>query len=116
MDQVDHDTLMRMAAFEHVRRLSQVHEPLSANELKPGLISGGERIPLINPQRGIFKPQQIRYLLSIKTVCPVSPMTEARPALGARSTLLGVLGETPGDRVDCGAQWAGGVAVIGMGE
>jgi putative restriction endonuclease len=30
----------------------------------------GERIPLINPQRGIFKPQQMRYLLSIKTVFP----------------------------------------------
>ena len=30
----------------------------------------GERIPLVNPQRGIFKPQQMRYLLSIKTVFP----------------------------------------------
>jgi hypothetical protein len=30
----------------------------------------GERIPLINPQRGIFKPQQMRLLLSIKTVFP----------------------------------------------
>jgi putative restriction endonuclease len=30
----------------------------------------GERIPLINPQRGIFKPQQMQFLLSIKTVFP----------------------------------------------
>jgi hypothetical protein len=30
----------------------------------------GVRIPLINPQRGIFKPQQMRFLLSIKTVFP----------------------------------------------
>ncbi len=30
----------------------------------------GERIPLVNPQRGIFKPQQMRFLLSIKTVFP----------------------------------------------
>ena len=30
----------------------------------------GERIPLVNPQRGIFKPRQMRYLLSIKTVIP----------------------------------------------
>jgi putative restriction endonuclease len=30
----------------------------------------GERIPVINPQRGIFKPQQMRFLLSIKTVFP----------------------------------------------
>jgi putative restriction endonuclease len=33
-------------------------------------VFGGERIPLINPQRGIFKPRQMRYLLSIKTVYP----------------------------------------------
>jgi putative restriction endonuclease len=30
----------------------------------------GERIPLVNPQRGIFKPHRMRYLLSIKTVFP----------------------------------------------
>jgi putative restriction endonuclease len=30
----------------------------------------GERIPLINQRRGIFKPQQMRFLLSIKTVFP----------------------------------------------
>jgi putative restriction endonuclease len=29
-----------------------------------------QRIPLVNPQRGIFKPQQMRFLLSIKTVFP----------------------------------------------
>jgi len=66
----DRDTLMRMAAFEHVRRLGEVHDHLTANELKPGFIFEGERIPLINPQRGIFKPQQMRFLLSIKTVFP----------------------------------------------
>jgi len=64
------DTLMRMAAFEHVRRLGEVHDHLTATELKPGFIYRGERIPLINPQRGIFKPQQMRFLLSIKTVFP----------------------------------------------
>src|SRR5258705_10993121 len=50
------DTLMRMAAFEHVRRLGEVHDHLTAAELKPGFVYQGERIPLINPQRGIFKP------------------------------------------------------------
>ena len=30
----------------------------------------GQRIPLINPQRGIFKPRQMEHLLSIKTVFP----------------------------------------------
>ena len=37
--------------------------------MKPGVIFKGERIPS-SPQRGIFKPQQMRYLLSIKTVFP----------------------------------------------
>ena len=66
----DRDTLMRMAAFEHIRRLGEVHDHLTATELKPGFVFDGERIPLVNPQRGIFKPQQMRFLLSIKTVFP----------------------------------------------
>jgi putative restriction endonuclease len=57
----DPNTLMRMAAFEHVRRLGEVN---------PGFLFDGGRFPLINPQRGIFKPQQMRFLLSIKTVFP----------------------------------------------
>jgi putative restriction endonuclease len=64
------DSLMRTAVFDHVRRLCEVHDHLTAIELKPGFTFRGERIPLINPQRGIFKPQQTRYLLSIKTVYP----------------------------------------------
>jgi putative restriction endonuclease len=70
MDEADRDTLIRLAAFDHVRRLGEVHDHLTAMELKPGFVFDGERIPLINPQRGIFKPQQMRYLLSIKTVFP----------------------------------------------
>jgi putative restriction endonuclease len=66
----DPDTLMRLAAFAHVRRLGEVHDHLTAVELKPGFVWDGERIPLVNPQRGIFKPQQMRFLLSIKTVFP----------------------------------------------
>jgi putative restriction endonuclease len=66
----DRDTLMRMAAFEQVRRLTEIHDHLTSAELKPGFTFEGERIPLINPQRGIFKPQQMRFLLSIKTVFP----------------------------------------------
>lgn len=62
------DGLIRMAAFEHVRRLSEMHDHLTAAELAPGFTYEGERIPLINPQRGIFKPHQMRFLLSIKTV------------------------------------------------
>jgi putative restriction endonuclease len=70
MNAEDVDTLMRMAAFEHVRRLSELHDHLTAKELNPGFIFEGERVPLVNPQRGIFKPRQMRYLLSIKTVFP----------------------------------------------
>jgi putative restriction endonuclease len=64
------DTPMRVAAFEHVRRLNEIHDHLTATELKPGFLFRQERVPLINPQRGIFKPQQMRFLLSIKTVFP----------------------------------------------
>lgn len=64
------DTAMRLAAFEHVRRLSEVHDHLTAGVLAPGFAFRGERIPLVNPQRGIFKPRQMQYLLSIKTVFP----------------------------------------------
>jgi putative restriction endonuclease len=64
------DRLLRMAAFDHVRRLSEIHDHLTAHELKPDFTFEGERIPLVNPQRGIFKPHQMRFLLSIKTVFP----------------------------------------------
>ena len=70
MSEADQDTLMRMGAFDHVRRLSEVYDHLTATELKPGFLFNGERIPLINPQRRIFKPQQMRFLLSIRTVFP----------------------------------------------
>jgi putative restriction endonuclease len=70
MSEPERDTLMRLAAFEHVRRLSETHDHLTAIELKPGFVFEGGRVPLINPQRGIFKPQQMRFLLSIKTVFP----------------------------------------------
>ena len=66
----DLDTRMRLAAFEHLRRLSELHDHLTATELKRGFIFDGERIPLVNPRRGIFKPRRMRYLLSIKTVFP----------------------------------------------
>jgi len=66
----DPNALMRMAAFEHVRGLSEIHDPLTAADLKPGFVFDGQRIPLVNPQRGIFKPRQMRFLLSIKTVFP----------------------------------------------
>ena len=64
------DTLVRSAAFEPVRGLTEVYDHLTAIEFKSGFIFKDERIPLINPRRGIFKPRQMRFLLSIKTVFP----------------------------------------------
>ena len=64
------DTSIRLAAFEHVRRLNEAHDHLTVHELKPGFGFDGERIPLVNPQRGIFKPRQMQFLLSITTVFP----------------------------------------------
>lgn len=54
---MDADHLMRLAAFEHVRRLSEVRDHLTAMDLRAGFQFAGERIPLVNPQRGIFKPR-----------------------------------------------------------
>ncbi len=64
------DVLMRDAAFEQVRRLQQTHDALTAEVLKGGFQFEGERIPLLNRQLGIFKPRQMQFLLSIKTVVP----------------------------------------------
>jgi putative restriction endonuclease len=65
----DLDTHMRLAAFEHVQRLSEGKDYLTAAQLQTGFAFQGERIPLISP-RGIFKPKQMSFVLSIKTVFP----------------------------------------------
>jgi putative restriction endonuclease len=70
MTDSDRDTMMRIAAFEHVRTLTEAHDLLTATDLKPGFMFDGQRILLINQRRGIFKPRQMRFLLSIKTVFP----------------------------------------------
>jgi len=44
MNEADQDTRRRMAAFEHVRSLGEVHDHLTAAEFKPGFIFEGERI------------------------------------------------------------------------
>ena len=64
------DAKLRMSAFEQVQRLNDLYEGLTANDLRTGFYYEGNRIPLVNPQRGIFKPRKMRYLLSIKTVFP----------------------------------------------
>jgi len=64
------DSALRNAAFREVRRLADVNGDLTGRDLRAGFQFEGERIPLINPQRGIFKPAQMSFLLSIRTVYP----------------------------------------------
>jgi putative restriction endonuclease len=64
------DAVIRTAAFEHVRSLRDAHGELTSSQLADGFQFRGERIPLVNPQRGIFKPQRMANLLSIRTVVP----------------------------------------------
>ena len=64
------DQQMRTAAFIEVRRMLEIRDPLTAADLARGFMFQGARIPLINPQRGIFKPSAMKYALSIKTVIP----------------------------------------------
>jgi putative restriction endonuclease len=70
MISTEQDARLRMWAFENINTLSEIHDHLTGPILKPGFIYQGERIPFVNPQRGIFKPRQMKYLLSIKTVFP----------------------------------------------
>ena len=64
------DHALRIAAFREVRRLADLNGDLTSRDLRAGFRFDGERIPLINPQRGIFKPTQMQFLLSIRTVFP----------------------------------------------
>ena len=64
------DKEIRGAAFAEVRRLASVSGDLTGADLRAGFAFQGERIPLVNPQRGIFKPRQLTHLLSIRTVYP----------------------------------------------
>lgn len=58
-----------MLVAAHVRRLSN-SATLTSDDLRAGVEIDGQRLPIIDPRRGIFKPQQMRYLLSIKTTYP----------------------------------------------
>ncbi len=72
MTETSRSAAVRLAALEHVRRLSRRFDVLTAEHLRAGFTFEGERVPLINPQRGIFKPRIMDRLLSIRTVFPRS--------------------------------------------
>lgn len=63
------DAAMRNAAVAELERRA-AGRSLDADDLAAGFLFQGERIPLVNPQRGIFKPRAMRFLLSIRTVFP----------------------------------------------
>jgi putative restriction endonuclease len=72
MDISSNDWAMRAAAFAQIRRFQIVSDQLTSADLAAGFKFAGERVPLVNPQRGIFKPRQMEALLSIRTVFPRS--------------------------------------------
>lgn len=63
------DLAMRLAAAEQVGRMA-VSDTLSSEQLARGFTFQGERVPFVNPQRGIFKPRLMQHLLSVRTVYP----------------------------------------------
>lgn len=72
MDVSSNDWAIRAAAFRQVRRLLETRDHLESADLQAGFQFDGERVPFINPQRGIFKPRKMEALLSIRTVFPRS--------------------------------------------
>lgn len=67
----DLDLQIRLTAVEHLKRISAAGV-ISSDDLRAGFHFRGERIPLVNPQRGIFKPTAMEKLLSVRTVFPRS--------------------------------------------
>ena len=63
------DAAMRGAAIAELDRRA-AGRPLDSEDLAAGFQFRGERIPFVNPQRGIFKPRVMRHLLSVRTVFP----------------------------------------------
>lgn len=63
------DLAMRQAAVSQLERLG-VGRALTCEDLAAGFQFQGQRIPFVNPQRGIFKPRVMQHLLSVRTVYP----------------------------------------------
>lgn len=66
----DRDRLIRMVAFDRVRQIVDMYGNAPAFELKNGFEFEGERIQLAFRPRGIFKPRQMQFPLSIRTSFP----------------------------------------------
>jgi putative restriction endonuclease len=69
MDLATRDAQLRQAAFDCVTRTAALQGGfVASSDLARGFDFDGRRVPLINPQRGIFKPREMAWLLSVKTV------------------------------------------------
>jgi putative restriction endonuclease len=66
----EEDQALRFAALAHVQQITSGKGDLTSADLRAGFQYRGQRVPLVNPQRGIFKPARMKYLLSIRTVVP----------------------------------------------
>ena len=66
----EHDAAIRQAAFDRIRMLQSRDLVLTHQDIARGFQFEDQRVPFINPQRGIFKPRPMPYLLSIRTVFP----------------------------------------------
>ena len=56
------DAVIRQAAFDHVRGMQSRDLVLSHEHIASGFLFQGQRLPLVNPQRGIFKPRGMPFL------------------------------------------------------
>lgn len=71
---MDQDADIRLAAAAYLQRVG-IAGVVTADDLRAGFVVAGKRVPLVNPQRGIYKPARMQHLLSIRTVFPRSGRT-----------------------------------------
>ena len=68
----DLDSRIRMGAFRRVRHLEAIYDHIPWAKIDEGFLFEGAKISLATCPRGIFKPKEMRFLLSIRTVIPRS--------------------------------------------
>jgi len=71
MTDTNQDTLMRMVAFEHVQRLGEVYDHLTAKELKPGFDFKDKRIRTSSRASHFFgTPQHPHFAPAVQGALP----------------------------------------------
>jgi putative restriction endonuclease len=80
MPALDLDTQLRVAAFAALTRYKALHDgAVTRTELQRGYEFGGERIPLFNAQRGIWRPRQLGSDAAALTLVTAPPTAGRRP-------------------------------------